>query len=47
MNREELDIIKQIVEAAYQSEDFVSWTWVNCLEKQIKEAENDCSGSNG
>ena len=47
MNREELDLIQQIVEEAYRSDDYVDWNWVNCLKEQIKEAENDCSGSNG
>lgn len=47
MNREELDLIQQIVEEAYRSDDYVDWNYVNRLKEQIKEAENDCSGSNG
>lgn len=47
MNREELDLIQQIVEEAYRSDDYVDWNYVNRLKEQIKEAENDCSGNNG
>lgn len=47
MNREELDLIKQIVESAYKTDDYVDWNWINVLKQEIKEAENDCSGSNG
>ncbi len=47
MNREELDLIQQIVEEAYRSDDYVDWNYVNRLKEKIKEAENDCSGSNG
>lgn len=47
MNREELDIIRQIVEDAYRSDDYVNWTFVGAMEQILKENENDKARNNG
>ena len=43
MNREELDIIREIVESAYRNEgdDYVDWVWINKLQQAIKENKDD------
>ena len=43
MNREELDIIREIVESAYHNEDddYVDWVWIKALEQAMKENKDD------
>lgn len=47
MSREELDIMRLIVEQAYRDDDYVNWSVVRLCEDTLKEKDNDCSRSNG
>ena len=47
MSREELDIVRLIVEQAYRGDDYVNWVVVKVCEDILKENENDCSRNNG
>lgn len=48
MSRDELDLIRGIVEYAYlNDDDYVNWTYVCAMEQILKENENDSTGSNG
>ena len=48
MSREELDIMRMIVEQAYKNDDdYVNWSVVSLCEDTLKEKDNDCSRNNG
>lgn len=40
ISNEELESMKDFIKSAYESDDYVCWTMVHCLEKIIEEYEN-------